>query len=53
VNNNPLKIFKNQVNLSTRLGKHLYYETLTEKTDFHCDQCQTRYIIKDQRFAPC
>jgi hypothetical protein len=53
VNNNPLKIFKNQVNFSTRLGKHLYYETIDEKNEFHCDHCKARYVVKGQRYAPC
>jgi hypothetical protein len=53
VNQNPLKIFKNQVNYSTRLGKHLYYDTIDENNEVFCDNCKTRYIVKNQKYAPC
>ena len=42
-NTNPLKIFKNQVNYMTKLGKSLYYDTVDEKTDEFCDVCNTKY----------
>jgi hypothetical protein len=35
MNSNPLKIFKNQVNYTTKLGRHLYYETPLEG-EIHC-----------------
>ena len=47
LNQNPLKIFKNQVSFSTKLGKHMYYETVDEKNEVHCDVCQAKYVIAD------
>ena len=53
VNSNPLKIFKNQVNYTTKLGKHLYYDTMDEATEVYCDNCHTKYIARNERYAPC
>ncbi len=53
VNQNPLKIFKNQVSYSSRLGKHLYYDTVDDNNEVHCEKCQTRYTVKNQKYAPC
>lgn len=53
VNQNPLKIFKNQVNFSSRMGKHLYYDTIDQENERTCDECKTRYLVKNQRYAPC
>ena len=53
VNSNMLKIFKNQVNYSTKLGKSLYYEVCEENKDTFCDICQTKFTVVDQKYAPC
>jgi cytochrome c peroxidase len=44
---NPLKIFKNQVNYSTKLGKYLYYDTVSHKNDIYCNQCNQKYVVTD------
>lgn len=52
-NVNPLKIFKNQVNYSTKMGKSLYYDTVDHKNDIYCTICNQKYIITEKKFAPC
>ena len=53
INSNPLKIFKNQVNYSTKMGKNLYYDTVDDKNDIYCDDCNAKYTCTDQKYAPC
>ncbi|CDW78228.1 UNKNOWN [Stylonychia lemnae] len=53
INTNPLKIFKNQVNYSNKMGKHLYYDTLNEDKDITCDDCDTKYTVAEQKYASC
>eukprot|EP00347_Sterkiella_histriomuscorum_P018336 403345893 len=53
VNTNPLKIFKNQVNYTGKVGKHLYYETVDETNEVHCENCFTKYQVVDQKYSQC
>jgi hypothetical protein len=48
-----LKIFKNQVNYSTKMGKNLYYDVLEESKDSFCTHCNSKYLVTDSKFAPC
>ena len=52
-NSNPLKIFKNQVTYTARMGKNSYYETVTDENDRFCEDCKAKYAVKDQKYAPC
>jgi hypothetical protein len=52
-NHNMLKIFKNQVNYSTKMGKNLYYDVLEESKDSFCSHCNVKYLVTDSKFAPC
>ena len=48
-----LKIFKNQVNYSTKLGKSMYYEVCDDNTDTYCDICHSKFTVVDSKYAPC
>lgn len=52
-NDNVLKIFKNQVAYSTKMGKSLYYSVNEETQDTLCQYCNTKYIVSDTKYAPC
>jgi hypothetical protein len=52
-NSNPIKIFKNQLGNSTKLGKNLYYGTLDDTLDMACEKCNIKYALIDQKYAPC
>jgi len=41
------------VNYSSRLGKHLYYETVDETNEVFCDFCKVKYSSQSERYAPC
>ena len=48
-----LKVFKNEVNYSTKMGKSLYYEVCEDKKDTFCDLCYTKFTVVDKKYAPC
>ena len=35
------------------MGKHLYYDTIDQENERTCDECKTRYLVKNERYAPC
>ena len=35
------------------MGKNIYYETVTDENDRACEDCKTKYTVKDQKYAPC
>lgn len=52
-NANVLKIFKNQVNYSTKMGQKMYYEICEDVKDTYCDICGMKFTVVDTKFAPC
>jgi hypothetical protein len=35
------------------MGKNSYYETVTDENDRFCEDCKAKYVVKDQKYAPC
>ena len=52
-NDNVLKIFKNQVAYSTKMGKSLYYSVNDEIQESVCLYCFQKYLIIDTKHQPC
>jgi len=52
-NDNVLKIFKNQVAYSTKMGKSLYYSVTDESQETVCTYCNQKYIVVDTKYEPC
>ena len=53
VKQNCLKVFKNQVNYSTKLGNSLYYDVFDDFEDTHCALCNCKYTVVETKFARC
>ena len=53
VKQNCLKVFKNQVNYSTKLGTSLYYDVFDDFEDTHCWLCNCKYSVAETKFARC
>jgi cytochrome c peroxidase len=54
VNSNVLKIFKNQVAYSTKMGQNLYYEIKTsDGKETVCSYCHTKYAVLYTKYASC
>lgn len=53
VNNNVLKIFKNQVNYSTKMGQRMYYDVCEDVQDTYCDICHAKFTVVDTKYAAC
>lgn len=51
-NDNVLKIFKNEVAYSTKMGKSLYY-SVTDALETVCEYCYTKYLTIDTRYEAC
>lgn len=52
-NDNVLKIFKNQVAYSTKMGKSLYYSVTDETQETVCTYCNQKYLVIDTKYEPC
>ena len=53
VNNNVLKIFKNQVNYSTKMGQKMYYDIYEDVKDTYCDICSAKFTVVETKYAAC
>ena len=53
VNANVLKIFKNQVNYSTKMGQKMYYDICEDVKDSYCDICSAKFTVVETKFAAC
>ena len=52
-NSNILKIFKNQVNYSTKMGQKMYYDICEDVQDSYCDICHAKFTVVDTKYAAC
>ena len=52
-NANVLKIFKNQVNYSTKMGQSMYYDVCEDVKDTYCEVCSMKFTVVDTKYAPC
>lgn len=52
-NDNVLKIFKNQVAYSTKMGKSLYYSVNDDSQETICTYCNTKYQVAETKYETC